>query len=211
MPRAAPFEQHSGRYEAWFEAHDAAYVSELLALRSYAPLQGRGLEIGVGSGRFAGPLGIQVGVDPSPAMLDLARRRGVDAVQGTAEALSFADDSFDHALIVTTICFADSPAIMLAQARRVLRPGGTLVIGFIDRESGLGQDHLAHQSESVFYRVATLVSADEVEQLLLAAGYSIFAWAKTMFRPLSETLDIEAVRPGRGSGAFVVVAARNEK
>ncbi|MBH2042794.1 MAG: methyltransferase domain-containing protein [Comamonadaceae bacterium] len=211
MPRDAPFEQHSGRYEAWFEKHGAAYVSELLALRAYVPLQGRGLEIGVGSGRFAAPLGIQVGVDPSPAMLDLARGRGVDVVQGTAEALAFADDSFDHALVVTTICFVDSPATILAQARRVLKPGGTLVIGFIDRDSGLGQDYLAHQSESVFYRDATFVSANEVERLLLAAGYSILAWAQTLFRPLAETLDIEAVRPGRGSGAFVVVTARNEK
>lgn len=211
MPRDAPFEQHSSRYEAWFERHDAAYLSELLALRAYVPLEGRGLEIGVGSGRFAAPLGIQVGVDPSPAMLDRARARGVEVVQGTAEALPFANDSFDHALIVTTICFVDSPAIMLAQARRVLRPGGTLVIGFIDRESGLGQDYLAHQAESVFYRMASFVSADEVEQLLLATGFSISAWAQTLVRPLAETLDIEPVRPGRGSGAFVVVTARNAK
>jgi len=33
MPRTEPFETHHERYEAWFERHDAAYVSELLALR----------------------------------------------------------------------------------------------------------------------------------------------------------------------------------
>jgi ubiquinone/menaquinone biosynthesis C-methylase UbiE len=165
----------------------------------------------VGSGRFAAPLGIEVGVDPSPAMLRLALGRGIQAVQGTAEALPFADDSFDHALVVTTICFVDSPAAMLAEAHRVLRPGGTLVIGFVDRESALGRDYLAHQAESVFYREARFVSADEVAQLLPAAGFSIVAWAQTLFRPLAETVDIEPVRPGRGAGAFVVTAARNEK
>ena len=52
MPRIEPFEAHAARYDAWFERHQAAYVSELLALRSFVPLSGRGLEIGVGSGRF---------------------------------------------------------------------------------------------------------------------------------------------------------------
>jgi hypothetical protein len=55
MPRIEPFEAHAERYEAWFERHPAAYASELLALRPFVPLSGRGLEIGVGSGRFAAP------------------------------------------------------------------------------------------------------------------------------------------------------------
>jgi SAM-dependent methyltransferase len=211
MPRSEPFDQHTGRYEAWFEHHDATYVSELLALRPFVPLTGRGLEIGVGSGRFAAPLGVQVGIDPSPTMLEIARARGIEAVQGTAEDLPFADDSFDHALVVTTICFVDSPAQMLAQARRVLKPGARLVIGFIDRDSALGQDYLAHQAESVFYREASFYSADEVEQLLRAAGFSITDWAQTLARPLAETREIEPVQPGRGRCAFVVVSARNDK
>jgi SAM-dependent methyltransferase len=211
MARSDPFEQHTGRYEAWFEHHDAAYVSELLALRSFVPMQGRGVEIGVGSARFAAPLGVQVGIDPSPAMLDVARARGIDVVEGTAEALPFADDSFDHALVVTTICFVDSPAKMLAQARRTLKPAGRLVIGFIDRESPLGQDYVAHQDESVFYREANFYSADEVERLLRAAGFSITDWAQTLARPLADTREIEAAQPGRGRCAFVVVSARNDK
>jgi SAM-dependent methyltransferase len=160
MARSDPFEQHTGRYEAWFEHHDAAYVSELLALRSFVPMQGRGVEIGVGSARFAAPLGVQVGIDPSPAMLDVARARGIDVVEGTAEALPFADDSFDHALVVTTICFVDSPAKMLAQARRTLKPAGRLVIGFIDRESPLGQDYVA--------RLDVRLRASEVDQQVAA-------------------------------------------
>jgi SAM-dependent methyltransferase len=185
MARAAPFDQHPLRYEAWFARHDAAYVSELLALRPYVPLQGEGLEIGVGSGRFAAPLGLQVGVDPSVEMLTRARARGIRAVQGTAEALPFADDSFDHALVVTTLCFVDSPERMLAEARRVLKPDATLVIGFIDRESTLGQEYLAHQAESVFYREATFFSAAEVGSLLVAGGWSIRAWAQTLVAPLA--------------------------
>jgi SAM-dependent methyltransferase len=210
VPRVVAFETHHQRYEEWFEKHEAAYISELLALRPFVPWEGRGIEIGVGSGRFAGPLGVQVGVDPSPAMLVYAAARGIEVVQGTAENLPFVAGSFDHAMVVTTICFVDSPAEMLAEARRVLKPGGRLVIGFIDRESALGQDYLAHQAENVFYRDATFYSSDEIAQLLLETGFSISAWGQTLAHFLSETREIESLRPGRGQCAFVVIAATRE-
>ena len=211
MARIEPFEAHAERYDAWFERNDAAYISELLALRPFVPLTGRGLEIGVGSGRFAAPLGVQVGIDPSPAMLAFARARGVDTVEAVAELLPFADDSFHQALVVTTLCFVDSPTAMLVQARRVLRPGGMLVIGEIDRDSIIGREYEAHRAANVFYRDAHFYSAAETEALLHTAGFVITAWAQTLTRSLADTGDIEPVRPGRGMGAFAVVAARNDK
>lgn len=207
MPRVAPFEDHHERYEAWFQKHEAAYISELLALRPFVPWAGLGLEIGVGSGRFAAPLGVRLGVDPSPAMLVHAAARGIETVEGVAEQLPFADGCFDHALVVTTLCFVDSPAKMLAEARRVLKPGGRLAIGFIDRESTLGQGYLAQQAESVFYREASFYSADEVARLLQEAGFAISAWGQTLARALSETREIEPLRAGYGQCAFVVVGA----
>ena len=146
-------------------------------------------------------------MDPSAAMLAHAAARGIEVVEGAAENLPFEAGSFEHALVVTTICFVDSPAQMLAEARRVLKPGGRLVIGFIDRESALGQHYLAHQAESVFYREATFLSADEVARLLRQAGFAISAWGQTLAHPLPETREIEPLRAGRGQCAFVVVVA----
>jgi SAM-dependent methyltransferase len=206
-PRIAPFEAEWQRYEAWFARHEAAYLSELLALRAFVPWSGRGLEIGVGTGRFAAPLGIRVGIDPSPAMLAVAAARGLAVVQGAAEDLPFASASFDHALVVTTICFVESPARMLAEAHRVLNPRGRLVIGFIDSESQIGRDYLAHQAESVFYREATFYSAGEVEGLLRDSGFAVSAWGQTLSRPLAEIRAVEPLRPGRGQCAFVAVCA----
>jgi len=210
VPKVSPFEAHHQRYEAWFEKHEAAYISELLALRPFVPWAGLGIEIGVGSGRFAAPLGLQMGVDPSPAMLVHAALRGIEVVAGVAENLPFADGSFDHALVVTTLSFVDSPDGMLFEARRVLKPGGHLVMGFIDRESAMGQEYLAHQTENVFYREATFYSADEVARLLLEAGFGISAWGQTLAHPLRETREIESLRAGHGQCAFVVVAATRE-
>ena len=68
----APFETHHERYEAWFDRHEAAYLSELLAVRALLPWQGLGLEIGVGTARFGAPLGIGVGVDPAMAIDEVA-------------------------------------------------------------------------------------------------------------------------------------------
>jgi SAM-dependent methyltransferase len=210
VPKIAPFEAHHEAYEAWFKKHEAAYISELLALRAFVPWEGWGIEIGVGSGRFAAPLGVQVGVDPSPAMLARAAARGIEVVEGVAENLPFADGSFDHALVVTTLCFVDSPEGMLTELRRVLKPGRRLVIGFIDRESIMGQEYLVRQTGSVFYREATFYSAEEVARLLLKTGFAIRAWGQTLAHPLPETREIEPLRAGRGQGAFVVVAATKE-
>lgn len=210
MARESAFEAHHRRYEDWFERHEAAYVSELLALRAFVPRQGDGLEIGVGSGRVAGSLGVQVGLDPSSAMLQYAAKRGITVVEGVGEALPFAADRFDHLLLVTTICFLDSPETMVAEARRVLGPGGRLVIGFIDRESPLGQVYASHRQESVFYREARFYSAEEVAAILEGGGLRVDAWGQTLIHSPEQTAEIEPLRAGRGQGAFVVVSAINE-
>jgi SAM-dependent methyltransferase len=203
--RTRPFVRHHRRYERWFERHWAAYLSELLAVRTLLPWSGRGLEIGVGTGRFAGPLGVEFGIDPAAEMLGYARARGVRVVRAVAEALPFAHAVFDYALIVTTICFVDDARAMLQEAARVLRPGGALVIGLIDRESPLGQDYVAHQTENVFYRDARFFSAAEVEALLTETGFGDLTWVQTLRAPLSEVREIESASAGTGRGAFLAV------
>lgn len=207
MPRTAPFETHHRRYDDWFVHHAAAYHSELLSVRALLPWRGLGLAIGVGTGRFAAPLGVQIGIDPAREVLDYAKSRGITTFQAAAEALPFADNSFDYALSVTTICFVDDASAMLSEAYRVLKPDAGLVIGFIDRTSDLGQHYLAHQAENVFYRQATFYSAIEVEKLLRNTGFTEPLWLQTLSKPLDQTREIEPVRAGYGKGAFVVVKA----
>jgi SAM-dependent methyltransferase len=206
MSPAVPsvFEAEAARYDAWFERHAAAYASELAALRELWPGGPGALEVGVGGGRFAAPLGIAVGLDPSRPLLELARARGVAVVQGWAEALPFADAAFDALLMVTVLCFAD-PAPTLAEAGRVLRPGGTLVVGLLDTASPPGRALAARAAASPFYRDARLEPAGETAARLAAAGFAVDAWRQTL--AVADPPAPEAPRPGHGGGLFCAVRA----
>src|SRR5690242_2634129 len=102
------------------------------------------LDIGSGPGFLAaemaaevGPEGRVVGLDPSASMLALGRRRDapVEFVEGDALALPFPDESFDVAVATQVYEYvADMPAA-LAEARRVLRAGGRLLILDTDWDS----------------------------------------------------------------------------
>lgn len=204
MTKTAPFDGQAIDYDAWFEKHPDLYLAELEAVRSFIPASGSGIEIGVGSGRFAAPLGIPIGVEPAPRMAELARLRGVEVLEGVAEALPFEDGSFDFAVMVTVVCFLDDVAQAFREACRILKPQGTLVIGFIDRESELGRHYSQKKEQSSFYRNATFYSVSELEALLTNAGFSDFACRQTLMP--GETAGL-TVREGYGSGGFVVIQA----
>jgi SAM-dependent methyltransferase len=204
MTKTAPFDEQAIDYDAWFEKYPDLYLAELEAVRSFIPVVGSGVEIGVGTGRFAAPLGIAIGVEPAPRMAEKARQRGIVVVDGIAEALPFADDSFDFAVMVTVICFLDDVTKAFREAFRILKPKGTLVIGFIDRESELGRHYSQKRDQSRFYRDATFYSVSELEELLTKAGFSDFAYRQTLL--LGEITELD-VMEGHGSGGFVVIQA----
>jgi len=207
MPKAAPFEKHTRRYEQWFEEHADAYQSELGALRRLLDTTGYGIEIGVGSARFADPLGMQVGVDPSGKMLGYARDRGIEVVKGVAEFLPFRDATFDTALIVTTICFVDDVPRTLAEANRILTAEGSLVIGYIDKNSPVGAVYQEKKEENPFYRDAVFVSTDELVEALEAAGFTEFEFVQTIYHLPDEIEGIEPFEAGYGEGSFVGIKA----
>lgn len=207
MPTTEPFDRLTQQYEAWFEANEAAYQSELDALESLRPDPGFGVEIGVGSARFAAPLDVPVGLDPSGPMLALARNRGITTVKGVAETVPFADETFDTALLVTTICFVDDLAETLSEARRVLNSDGALVIGYIDEDSPVGQQYKEMKDENPFYSDATFHTTDDVLAALEAAGFSDIETVQTIFTWPGDMEEPEQVEPGYGDGSFVGIKA----
>jgi SAM-dependent methyltransferase len=205
MPKIEPFDRHVDQYERWFEENHFTYASELEAVRALLPGDGKGIEIGVGTGRFAVPLDIRLGVEPSPVMRAVAQSRGITVVDGVAEALPFDDALFDFALMVTTICFLDNPAAAISEAYRVLKPEGSLLIGLVDRSSPLGRKYERFKNENVFYREALFYSTDEVISLLKEGGFKDLAFTQTIFQDLQEIHEMEPVKEGCGDGSFIVV------
>ncbi len=94
------------------------------------------LDLGCGKGRFARRLAAVgfrvVGIDLARGMLSEAR--GLPVVQGSGRQLPFPDATFDAVLAVETLQHARDAATILTEARRVLRPGGRLIV--IDRNAG---------------------------------------------------------------------------
>lgn len=211
MPKISPFQRYTAQYENWFTEHRWVYEAELRAVKSLLPENGRGLEVGVGTGRFAEPLGIKTGLEPSVRMREIARNRGINVLAGVAENLPFDNDKFDLVLMVTTVCFLDDTHKAFREAHRVLASGGFFIAGIVDRNSLIGQKYLKHQNESVFYKIATFFSVDEVANIIRQVGFTDFMFRQTIFQRLSEIDDKEPVKSGYGEGSFVVIRGRKEQ
>lgn len=215
------FNDHAAEYDRWYDENERAYQAELEAVRRMLPGEGRVLEIGVGTGRFAAPLGVDVGVDPAGRMLDVARQRGVEVREARGENLPFEDESFDAVLMATVDPFVDDLDAVLSEARRVLHREGRLVIAMIDRASPFGQMRDQTKQDDKFFRDATLHSADEIIGLMQAAGFDRIRAVQTLLGDPQRFVEPESpgvdagmdafeVRDGHGEGAFVVLSGRKK-
>ncbi|MCG2840007.1 metalloregulator ArsR/SmtB family transcription factor [Sandaracinobacter sp. RS1-74] len=170
--------------DEWFEANagewdllrrmggqDEAVEATLLESAS-SPAIGRLLDIGTGTGRLLellAPLADgATGVDRSPEMLRLARgklaaagNQSADLKQADMRSLPFEDASFDTVTMQQVLHFADDPAPVLAEAARVLAPGGKILVA----------DYAAHGHEELRARYHHARLGFEEEGLLsLLAG-----------------------------------------
>jgi len=199
------FELFPEEYDEWFEEHKLAYLSELEALKRAIPEGGRGLEVGVGTGRFAQPLGIKIGIDPSEKMLEIARKRGIEGIVGRGEDLPFKDGEFDFVLLAFTLCFVDNPLKVLEEAKRVLKPGGRVIVGIIDKNSKLGRIYQAKKEKSKFYKVAKFYSSEEIIDMLRKLDFTNIRALQTLSGELDSIKEVEAPKEGYGEGGFVVI------
>lgn len=204
MAKTHPFDEHLDRYEQWFKDHRFVYESELAAIKAALP-SGNGLEIGVGSGLFASRLGIADGVEPSAAMAAPAFERGIHVARGVAEDLPYHDNQFDFALMVTTICFVDHPERSVGEMTRVVRPGGAVILAFVDRDSPLGQVYEQFKEQNVFYRDAVFYTAEELLDRMNEAGLQHTESHQTVFGRMDDIDEVQHARPGYGEGGFVIL------
>lgn len=121
------------RQIAFFERIWFAGGREWLARRAH----GRVLDVAIGTGLnlpHYGPDVTITGIELSPAMLALARKRAADLGrtadlrEGDAEHLPFDEASFDTVVCAISLCTIPDPAAAIAEMKRVLVPGGSLLL-----------------------------------------------------------------------------------
>jgi SAM-dependent methyltransferase len=194
----------------WFAESERALLDGVRATRGE-----RLLEIGCGEGGnlwHLGTLGAwRVGVDWSPAKAAFARRStGAEVAAADAARLPFADASFDAVLIRDLLHHLrpDDRAPALAEARRVLKPGGRLTLVEPNRRSPLVllQAALVRAERGLFRSTAERLRGE-----LAAAGFAILdeetrqplPIARVLLHPRLGAARLTAFRPAR----FVVTRA----
>ena len=202
------FEENTEAYDNWFDRHNTAYQSELLAIAQAIPQNKKGIEIGVGTGRFAHYFGIKHGVEPSENMAKVAEQRGIKVIRAVAEDLPIEDSTFDFVLLVTTICFLSDIPKAFSEIHRILKPQGEIILAIIDKNSVLGKKYEIGKAENKFYKDAHFHSTEEISTLLSKADFKKFEYWQTLFKESST--QIEPPTKGYGEGSFVVIKAQKK-
>lgn len=203
------FDKTAVEYDQWFDENENAYKSELLAIKQFIPVGKDGLEVGVGTGRFAAELGIQKGIEPAPNMAAMARGRGIDVEIGVAENLPYADHQFDFVLMVAVDCFVDDIEKTYGEVYRVLKIGGQIIIGLLDKNGAVAKRYEAKKTPNNVYWFANFHTTEETVAMLENTGFSDFEFCQTLVVP--DPSVVEKPIPRYDKGSFVVIKAVKNK
>lgn len=212
----SPFEAFAEKYDSWFDREGKTiFQTEALAFRQVLPSLPRPwIEIGIGSGRFAEALGIDVGIEPSENLKRMAESRGIRVVKGRGEDQLFPTGSFGTAFIIVTLCFVADPALVLERAYDMLVDSGKLVLGLIAMESPWARYYTRKREEGhPFYGIATFYWYEEILGLLEGAGFVHVETVSTLFQEPGVVDRLERPRSGffPEAGFIVVVAEKGRK
>ncbi len=208
--RAKIFHEQAEEYDRWFD-NSMLFAIELAAISDLSVTPGRpGLEIGVGSGRFAEKLNIDFGIDPAPAPLLLARKRHIEVCRAIGENLPLADRSMAAIYLLFVLCFLAEPLRVLREVSRCLEIGGHLIMGMVPGDGPWGRElRRKKENNHPFYRYAEFYEVDEVCGWLTEAGFEILEIRSSLFQRPGQITSIEQSCPGVDKQAgFVVIAAQ---
>ena len=227
------FDEYAATYDAWFLDNPNVLASEVALVASTLRDARRVLSVGCGSGLFEkimrDEMGIDVrdGVEPSPAMAEIARKRGMNVIEATAEDFDYPAETYD------TIIFNGSPSYItdldkvLRKVYAALPAGGRVILVDVPKESTYGLMYNLAKALGTwnhpllegtyppnpypieFVNVANWRTTAEKIALLEKNGFSDIASAQTLTtHPLYSDLVPEQPLPGHDRGDYVAVTAR---
>jgi len=214
------FNRIAERYDSWYQTKVGRYVDRTekrLVFSLLTKRSGRALDLGCGTGNYTLELGRRgfdvVGLDASEKMVEIARRKGARCLVGDAYSLPFPDESFDLVVSITMFEFIHRPDVVVREIRRVLKPGGEVIIGTMNGRSAW---FLFKRLKSLFvetaYRYARFYTPAELEGLLREAGFAGVKSAGVIFFPswwpflgVAEKLDARCWERCKNLAAFIAV------
>ncbi|UCD23012.1 MAG: methyltransferase domain-containing protein [Gemmatimonadota bacterium] len=232
MPQK-PFDEYAEKYDAWFLLNRNVLDSEVLLLKHFLSSPGKALSVGCGSGLFEHLLrtehGVEIthGVEPADGMADIARKRGLEVMSGSAESLPYADSEFDTVLFNGTPSYIANLQQAFSEAYRVLKSGGAVVVADVPAESSYGllypfaavrgtwdDPYLKKVAPENPYPVEFAAAAnwrttEEKKDLLVETGFIDLEFAQTLtLHPKFSNDRVEQPVAGHDRGDYVAIRAR---
>ena len=217
------FDAMAEAFDAWFAKNANVFESELLAEKHFLTDPENTVSIGCGTGLFEERHGIPRGVEPAEGMAMRARRRGIDVKIGTAEAVPYGDEQFNGVLLGTILSYVKDRPKAVAEAYRILKHGGHVVVSFLPGEGsytmlydlaavkGKHNPEISpeHPYPIEFIEEGTWCSTREVTELLQRAGFVDLEYVQTLTRhPKYSNDSVEEPIEGYDKGDYVVVRGR---
>ncbi|SFV10369.1 class I SAM-dependent methyltransferase [Alicyclobacillus macrosporangiidus] len=222
MGTAALFDEKASTYDDFCRTplgHFVDVVEREIVAVTAKPKQGeKVIDLGCGTGSYTywlSDLGLSVvGVDISQKMLEVARNKRekvVTFVQADLLNLPFDNNTFDLAVCNTVLEFLQDPVAALREGLRVLKPGGRLVVGFINSSGTWAKKYSerGRKDPGSVFRHARFFSVDEVSTMLpfrpSEVRFGLYV-GPDEFQDFGSAMQLERECDGQqqGAGYFVV-------
>ncbi len=226
------FDQYAAKYDAWFMENRNVLYSEVNLVASVLAGAGRILSVGCGSGLFEAILrqergrSIRDGIEPSAAMAEIARKRGLNVAVATAEDADFGTGAYDTIMFNGTPSYIAGLAGVVRKVYTALPPGGRVIMIDVPKESSYGLlynlakalgtwNHELLQGvyppnpyPMEFVEVANWRTTAEKVEMLQQAGFVNLSFAQTLTRhPLMSDNGVEEPSEGCDRGDYVAITA----
>lgn len=214
------FNQGAEDFEIWFNNNKNLFISELKALEKMVTDPENCISIGIGNGLFAEKLGIKKGVEPSHGMAELARAKGIEVIEGRAEAVPLEDESAKQVLLGTILAYVDDKKKAVQEAYRILEKGGEVIISILPAESSFALLYRLASIEGYYltkvspkypYPMEFLegtdwIGTEELIEIMENVGFKNLKFVQTLSRhPKYANQSIEEAVEGYKKGDYVVV------
>ncbi len=204
------FDAAAKEYDSWYDTALGKHVDDVETACAFkwidALKASHFLDVGCGTGNFSRKLtdkGHQVtGIDISNNMLDIARNKVPEAsfYEMDVYDLKFEDNTFDNVISMAAFEFIEYPDKAITELMRVVKPGGTVIIGAIHLDSPWGELYTSEAFKESVFSHAFLKTFSDFEDIypdmLTAKDECLFT------PPGAEVLD-ESIYEGENRGGFI--------